>query len=89
MVPNKIGSFQALEYSKALQAHQLQILGRYQKRRARIKCAFCPQEVVCASRIDRSRHNTVAQSFWSQAISEGRVERQTESTEFRHQIHPT
>ena len=88
-MPNKISSFQASEYSKALQAHQLQTLGCYQERRARIKCASRPLEVVCASRIGRSQHNTMAQSFRSQAISEGRVERQIESMEFRHQIHPT
>ena len=88
-MPYKICSFQVSEYSKVLQAHQLQTLGRYQERRARIKCASRPQEVVCANHIGRSRHNIVAQSFRSQAISEGKVERHAKSMEFRHQIHPT
>ena len=85
----RICSFLVVEYSKALQVHQFQTFRRYKKRLDSIECTSYPHEVVCASHVGHSWHNTVGQFFLTQAIPGERVEWLAKSMKFQHRVHPT
>ena len=85
---NRIGSCQALEYSKGLRVQQFQSPQQIQERLACMRRTCHPLGKVSASRVDHFGHNTAGQFFRSRAIPTGRIERNDESTGLERHVPP-
>ena len=78
----------ALEYSKALPVQGLQSQRKILEKPACIRRTCRPPGKVSATHVNHSRHNSAGQFFRSEAILEGKVERNDEGTGLERHVPP-